>query len=236
MFTNSSDIYDLVYSFKDYEKESADIIQVIKSARPECKSILDIGCGTSEHHKYLSNHFFIDGIDLNEEFIVTSKQKNPSGHYSIENMKQFELNKQYDAIICLFSSIGYLQTIDEIISALKCFNKHLKPNGLLIVEPWFSKDNWHKGKINMVASDKEDIKICRMNRSYLSGNFSILNFHYLVGTMDKGVQHFQEEHKLRLTSKEEMFNAFKLADFDVTFDEKGLIGRGMYYGNKKTML
>jgi hypothetical protein len=52
--------------------------------------------------------------------------------------------------------------------------------------------------------------------------------------MEKGVQHFQEEHKLRLTSKEEMFNAFKLADLDVTFDEKGLIGRGMYYGNKKT--
>jgi len=84
MFKDSSDVYDLVYSFKDYGKESADIIQVIMRARPECKTILDIGCGTSEHHKYLSKHFSIDGIDLNDKFILTSKQKNPSGHYSVE--------------------------------------------------------------------------------------------------------------------------------------------------------
>ena len=30
-----------------------------------------------------------------------------------------------------------------------------------------------------------------------------------------------------------MFEAFKEAGFDVTFDEKGLTGRGMYYGIKK---
>ncbi len=85
----------------------------------------------------------------------------------------------------------------------------------------------------MIASDKDDIKICRMNRSYLSGDFSILNFHYLVGSMNNGIQYFQEEHKLRLTSKEEMFQAFKHANFDATFEEKGLVGRGMYYSTKK---
>jgi len=232
MFTDSSDIYDLVYSFKDYEKESADITQLIKNAQPECKTILDVGCGTSEHHKYLSKHFTIDGIDINKKFIDISKEKNPNGLYRVENMMKFELNKQYDVIICLFSSIGYLLTVEEIVSALKCFSKHLKPNGFLLVEPWFTKDNWQKGKLGMLPIDQEDLKICRINRSYLSGNYSILNFHYLVGTID-GVQHFQEEHKLRLTSKEEMFNAFKLAQFDVSFDEKGLVGRGMYYGIKK---
>lgn len=233
MFTDSSDIYDLVYSFKDYEKESADIIQLIKNSQPECKTILDVGCGTSEHHRHLSNHFIIDGIDINEKFIEISKKKNPDGQYRVENMVRFELNKQYDFIICLFSSIGYLQTVEEIVSALKCFNKHLKPNGFILVEPWFTKDNWQKGKLGMLPIDREDLKICRINRSYLSGDYSILNFHYLVGTLDGGVQHFQEEHKLRLTSKEEMLDSFKQAGLDVSFDEKGLIGRGMYYGNKK---
>ena len=206
---------------------------LLKNAQPECKTILDVGCGTSEHHKYLSKHFTIDGIDINAKFIELSKRKNPDGQYSVENMVQFDLNKQYDVIICLFSSIGYLQTVEEIVSALKCFNKHLKPNGLLLVEPWFTKDNWHKGKLGMLPIDQDDLKICRINRSFLSGDYSILNFYYLVGTMDSGVQHFEEEHKLRLTSKEEMFNAFKQAGFDVSFDEKGLIDCGMYYGVKK---
>jgi len=234
MFTDSSDIYDLVYSFKDYEKESADIIQTIKSVRPDCKSILDIGCGTSEHHKYLNKHFSVDGLDLNENFIKTSRQKNPGGQYSVGNMVRFGLNKQYDVIICLFSSIGYLQTLDEIVSALRCFHAHLKSNGLLIVEPWFNKSNWQSGKVHMVSVDQENLKICRMNKAFTSGDFTIINFHYLVGTEDNGVKHFVEEHKLRLTSEEEMVQAFKQADFEVTFDKKGLIGRGMFYGTKKT--
>lgn len=75
MFTDSSDIYDLIYSFKDYEKESNEITEIIKKVRPDCKKILDIGCGTSEHHKYLNKHFVTDGIDLNEKFIEISKQK-----------------------------------------------------------------------------------------------------------------------------------------------------------------
>lgn len=234
MFTDSSDLYDLIYSFKDYEKESSDIISIIEKKLPACKTILDVGCGTSEHHKYLSKHFSIDGIDLNEKFIEISKQKNLSGTYQIANMVQFDTHKQYDAILCLFSSIGYLQTTNEILSALKCFNKHLKPNGLLIVEPWFNKTNWHTGKIGMLPIDKDEIKICRINRSYLAGDYTILNFYYLVGTLQDGVQYFEEEHKLRLTSKEEMFEAFKLANFDVTFNKEGLIGRGMYYGVKNS--
>ncbi|WP_194774586.1 class I SAM-dependent methyltransferase [Pararhodonellum marinum] len=221
-----------MYSFKDYEKESAEILRIIKAIRPDCKTILDIGCGTSEHHRYLNKHFSIDGIDLNSKFIETSKKKNPAGHYRVENMVQFDLEKQYDVIICLFSSIGYLQTMNEIIAALKCFNKHLNTDGLVMVEPWLNKDTWQNGKVHMITIDNEDIKICRMNTSYTSGDLSILNFHYLVGTKDQGVQHFQEEHKLRLTSKEEMLKAFQLADFDVTFDEKGLFGRGMYHGKK----
>lgn len=147
-------------------------------------------------------------------------------------MMHFEMNKQYDVIICLFSSIGYLETLEEIKLAFTCFNNHLKPNGLLIVEPWFTKENWHKGKVLMLPVEREEIKICRMTRSYKSGDYSILDFNYLVGTTEHGIQVFKEEHKLRLTSKEEMLTIFRSAGFDVSFDEKGLTGRGMYYGVK----
>ena len=73
MFTESSDIYDLVYSFKDYKKEAEEIAAVIKAKRPGCNTILDIACGTAEHHKYLKETFEIDGIDINEKFIERSQ-------------------------------------------------------------------------------------------------------------------------------------------------------------------
>jgi ubiquinone/menaquinone biosynthesis C-methylase UbiE len=233
MFTASSDIYDLVYSFKDYKKETEEIIAIIKAKRPDCKTILDIACGTAEHHKYLKGNFEIDGIDINEKFIEIARLKNLNGSYSVGDMTKFNLDKKYDVVICLFSSIGYLRTFDSIVSALKCFNQHLNPNGLVIVEPWFTEENSLANRIDMTTYDKEDIKICRIAHSYPENEFSILNFHYLFGTIDQGVRHFEERHEVRRTSMKEMFEAFKEVNFDVTFDEKGLTGRGMYYGIKK---
>jgi ubiquinone/menaquinone biosynthesis C-methylase UbiE len=233
MFTESSDIYDLVYSFKNYKKEAEEITAIIKTKSPGCKTILDIACGTAEHHKYLKDNFEIDGIDINEKFIKIARPKNLNGSYSVADMTKFDLYKKYDAVICLFSSIGYLRTFNSIVSALKCFNQHLNPNGLVIVEPWFTEENSLASRIDMTTYDKEDIKICRIAHSYPENEISILNFHYLIATIDTGVRYFEERHEVRRTSIKEMFEAFKETNFDVTFDEKGLTGRGMYYGIKK---
>ena len=53
MFTKSSDFYDLLYSSKNYQKESEVLIGQIKKRKPAAKTILDIFCGTAEHHKNL---------------------------------------------------------------------------------------------------------------------------------------------------------------------------------------
>src|ERR1017187_2521542 len=224
MFTESSDIYDLVYSFKNYKKEAEEITAIIKAKRPNCKTILDIACGTAEHHKYLKYNFEIEGIDINEKFIKIASLKNLNSSYTVADMTKFNLNKRYDVIICLFGSIGYLRTFDNIVSALKCFNQHLNPNGFVIIEPWFTVENSPNSRIDMTTYDKEDIKICRIAISYPENEFSILNFYYLLGTIDEGVRYFKESHEVRRTSTKEMLEAFKEADFDVTFDEKGLSG------------
>ena len=84
----------------------------------------------------------------------------------------------------------------------------------------------------MLTYDRDDIKICRMNLSETNGRLSIVNFHYLLGTPDNGVRHFEERHEFALFSQDEMREAFEEAGFEVSYDEKGLIGRGMYFGTK----
>lgn len=230
MYTDSSAFYDLIYSFKDYKKEAAEIIDIVKAKRPGCKTMLDVGCGTSEHHKYLKDVYQIDGIDLNEKFIQIAQAKNEHGTYTLADMRNFRLNKKYDVIICLFSSIGYLKRLEEITLTLKNFGAHLNPRGLLMIEPWFTPGHYYTGKLGMLAFDKEDVKICRMTRSDRQNELSILNIHYLVATPENGIAHFEERHELRLTTVDEMLKAFEQAGFNVTFDEEGLTGRGMYYG------
>ncbi|XZF15558.1 class I SAM-dependent DNA methyltransferase [Chitinophagaceae bacterium MMS25-I14] len=229
MFTKSAHIYDLVYSFKDYRAEADKIGGEIHRLKPEARTLLDIACGTGEHHRYLKENFSVDGTDINEHFLEIARQKNPEGTYSNADMRSFELGRKYDVVTCLFSSVGYLKNLDEITSALRSFYNHLSPGGLLIVEPWFTEDNWKDGNTNMQTHNTDEVKVCRMHRSYKEGNISVLDFHYLIGTKDKDIQYFEERHELRLTSVAEMMEALVQAGFKSTYDPAGFTGRGVYY-------
>lgn len=229
MFAESSELYDLIYSFKDYAKESKEIYEMVRKYKPRANEVLDIGCGTGEHHKYLKDVYSLTGLDINPNFIEMARQKVPNAAYEVGDMRAFDLGKKFEVILCLFSSIAYIQNYEELISTLKTFRSHLQADGLLIIEPWISPENWYEGKLHMLTYENDDVKICRMNQSGREGEHSIINFHYLIGTEEEGVRHFEERHELLLLTVEQMKAAFVEAGFIVDHDPRGLIGRGMYF-------
>ncbi|MDQ6672729.1 MAG: hypothetical protein M3069_18635 [Chloroflexota bacterium] len=58
---------------------------------------------------------------------------------------------------------------------------------------------------------------------------SLLDFHYVVG-MPEGVEHFTERHELGLFTQDEYCQAAVAAGLETTFDQHGLIGRGLVIG------
>ena len=227
MFSVSAELYDAIYSFKDYSTESSKIRKLIEQERPGAKSILDVACGTAEHAKHLSANFQIDGIDVEPKFIEIARAKNPSGVYSVADMRSFRLGKRYDVVQCLFSSIAYLLMPNDIIAALKCFHAHLAPGGVILVEPWIAPSAYKPGHPSMITVDKPDLKVCRMNVSTCEGDVSIIHFHYLIGTQD-GVRHEEEIHRLSLIPTETMTKYFHAAGLRCQFDPIGLFDRGLF--------
>ena len=163
MFSKTAQYYDLLYSFKDYEKEAQQIKNLIAQEHPAARSILDVACGTAEHAKHLSKTFRIDGIDIEPEFVEIAQAKVPSGQFWVADMSDFNLGIRYDVVQCLFSSIGYLQKPEQVVDALICFKRHLNPEGIILVEPWLSPGQWNVGSPHMLTIDQPDLKICRMN-------------------------------------------------------------------------
>jgi SAM-dependent methyltransferase len=227
MFSISAELYDALYSFKDYAAESSKIRRLVERECPRAKTILDVACGTAEHAKYLSADFEIDGIDLEPKFIEIARTKNPGGNYSVADMRSFQLGKRYDVVQCLFSSIGYLLTPEDIIAALKCFRAHLAPGGIILVEPWLAPSAWKLGNPYMITVDKPNLKVCRMNVAEREGDISIIRFHYLIGT-NQGVRHEEEIHRLALIPTETMANYFHAAGLRCEFDRAGLFDRGLF--------
>ncbi len=237
MYYESYNYYDLIYYWKDYKRESDNLIKIINKYDALIKqnksyTLLDIGCGTAEHHKYLKKYFSIDGLDINKDFLNIAKKKNPECNYYEGNMMNFSLDKKYDIIVSLFSSIGYTKTIDNLNKAMKCFFEHLNPSGVLIIEPWFTPDKWIENKLTTNVVDREEIKICRMTKSSLNNNVSIMDMNYLIGTKTESIKYFKEEHKMGLFTIDEMKQAFTNNGLNVEYNAKGISDRGVYIGKK----
>lgn len=234
MFTKTAELYDLVYGFKAYNDEASKLHELIRKYKVSSgNTLLDIGCGTGHHIQYLKRLYEVQGLDLDNGLLEVARQRNPELTFHCADMTDFALDATFDVITCLFSSIGYVQTVAGLESAISRMAVHLKPGGVLFVVPWFTPETYTSGVVHALTVERPDLKLCRMNVSKVEGGVSILDFHYLLGT-PAGVEHFTEEHRLGLFSQEEHIQAFRKSGLDVSYDhggdQDGLLARGMYIG------
>lgn len=234
MFSQTPDLYDLIYSsFKDYEAEVDQICDLLASRASNAKTILDVACGTGEHSWRLARRgYSVDGLDIEPAFVESAGRKLPGATFECADMADFAFDRTYDVVLCLFSSIGYLCELDRVESALRCFRRHLGPGGIAVVEPWIEPDAWYPGSTHLVTAKSDSMKVARLSRSDREGAVSVIEFQYLVATSD-GIEHREETHRLGLFTRREMLACFEAAGFArVDFDEEGLIGRGMYVATR----
>jgi ubiquinone/menaquinone biosynthesis C-methylase UbiE len=199
MFTKSAAIYDAIYgTMKDYAVEAQQIHMLIQQYKHSSgTSLLDVACGTGGHLPFLKQDYSVEGLDLDEQMLAIARQHNPGVIFHQADMVDFSLNQQFDVILCLFSSIGYVKTVPRLYQALQTMHRHLLPGGVVIIEPWLTPQMYRAGHIGAVFVNQPDLKIARMNNTEVEDGVSIMNFHYLVAT-PQGIEHFTERHELGL--------------------------------------
>jgi len=232
MFLESAELYEAIYHFKNYGRECEILREIIGAAVPGARTILDVACGTGEHAKFLKEKYSVDGVDLNEEYLRAARLKNPAGKYARADMTDFDLGTTYDVVTCLFSAIGYVQTVDQMNRAIACMARHVKPGGVLIVEPWLTHENYKPGGTFIHAGEIGTDKVCRVSLSRQEGDLSVVLMHYLRTTADS-IEHYSERLELGLFSREEMTRAFESADLNVRYHPEGLMRRGLYLGRAR---
>lgn len=189
--------YDLIYSGKDYNKETKFLEFLIKKYKINGKSILEVGCGTGNHTILLKKQGFnIIGIDLNKEMLTIAKRKIKSANFIEGDMKKFKLKKRFDIIICLFSTMHYNLNYADLEKTIRNFHRHLKPNGLLIFDMGFNKERIIKrGVADIVNKFDNKVNIVRFSRSSIKGNILILHMAYILFKNNK-FYFGQEQHKV----------------------------------------
>ena len=199
MFTASAEFYDTIYStFKDYSGEAAQIADLLHRANARWRTVLDVACGSGEHARLLAaKGFVVDGLDLDPAFIRIAQQKHPAGQFFTADMSDFHLSRRYDAVLCLFSSIGYLQTLDRVRLALTRFREHLAPSGVIVIEPWFEPGVLDRTRVARNTGETNGVRVSRVSRVEIDGRLSRLHFDYEI-TDGMGTRYASEVHELGL--------------------------------------
>ncbi len=214
MFEQSAAYFDAFYSFLDYRAAGERLRSLIRERRPTAGSLLDVACGTGRHLEHLRREFDVEGLDISPALIDTARARCPDVPLHVADMTDFDLGRRFDVVTCLFCSIGYAVTLEKAKRAVACMANHLRPGGLLIVEPWVTPQTCWSNRVNSEVFDSPAMKIVRMHTHEIAGTTSVFDIHYLVGT-PKEVTHFVEREVMGLFTVDEYAAAFRGAGLEV---------------------
>jgi SAM-dependent methyltransferase len=229
IFLESAELYDSIYSFKNYSGECDRLRSLITKVVPDARTILDVACGTGEHARFLREDYLVDGIDINENYLGAARLKSPSGTFTRADLIDFDLGRTYDVVTCLFSAIGIVGTFERLERAIRCMAHHLRPRGVLIIEPWFTPEQWRPARSFILTGQVGGDKVHRISVSVKEGSRSVLLHHY-VRSGPYGIEYYDERIELGLFTRDEMTWAQNFAGIETQYDSEGLMGRGLYIG------
>jgi len=216
VFDRTAHVYDLLYAtVKDYHAEATELAALIRERCPRATSLLDVACGTGRHLQELRSSFAdIAGIDVEPGMLEVARGRLPDVRLELADMRAFELGRTFDAVTCLFSSVGYLSDLDDLTDAIARMREHVAPGGVLVVDGWIRPDAWWPGvNVHAYANDAAGVAVSRVSRTWREGSRTTLDMRYLIATAD-GFESLEEVHVLTLFADEEYRAAFAAAGLD----------------------
>jgi len=234
LYTDLAEYYDQIYHWKDYRKEVDEIRGLIrKHKRSPGIALLDVACGTGKHLSFLRRDFDCVGLDASAAMLAVAKRNTNGVRFVLGDMREFDLGKKFDVILCLFSAIGHLRTRNDLRRALLNFARHLKKGGVIIVEPWIQGPQWKGSMPRMQIYDSKPLKIIRLNYGRSDGTFSYIDERYLIGKKGKGIDYIVDRDKLRYFEPDFALSVLRGAGLEAEFTQDGLMpDRGLLIATK----
>jgi ubiquinone/menaquinone biosynthesis C-methylase UbiE len=232
-YERSSEVYDLLYSqVLDYEANAARLHELVQERTSGGTTLLEVACGTGAYLEPLSRNYRVTGVDLSPAMLDRARRRMPGAELIQADMEDFDLGKTFDVVVCLFSSIAYVQTLAGLRETIAGFARHLAPGGLVVLEPWFPPDQWMDAYVGAMSARDDDLAVGRVTTSRRDGNRVTMTFAFVVARPGGVVESFVEDHATGQFTVEEHLDAFAAAGLVAEHDTEGLMGRGLYLASR----
>lgn len=137
-----AELYDLFYAEKPYADEAAFVHHCIQTVKPNASRLLELACGTGTHALLLEKYGYkIIATDYSLDMLARAREKAQKDKSSVvflqQDMRTLDIpERPFDAIICLFDSLGYVATNKGLLQVLERIHGHLAPEGIFLFEFW----------------------------------------------------------------------------------------------------
>lgn len=201
-----SEVYDIIYSDKDYKKECDFLEEIFSKFGSKISSILDLGCGSGGHSVILSDRGYkIVGVDKSPHMIKRAKEKAKSKNLDCtfleHDIRYFKTNTKFDAVISMFAVASYQTENEDVISFFKTAFDHLRSGGLFTFDFWFGPAVLReKPQVKIKEINQDDLKIIRITepKTDILNNTVDVNFKvFIINRNNNVVEEFEEKHKMR---------------------------------------
>lgn len=108
-------------------------------ALPPGGAILDVPCGWGRHSIALAREGFrVTGLDLSETLLARARKRAAAASVDVEfvrgDMREIPWQGRFDAVLSLYSSLGYFLSDDEDLRVLRGAREALRPDGVFVME------------------------------------------------------------------------------------------------------
>lgn len=222
-FAEYAQIYDILYKEKDYDGECAFLKDIFKRyCRRQVKDILDVACGTGNHILPLAScGFSVAAQDISACMLKIARDKAKSSKLKIKfignrAMQDFKHDKEFDAVIAMFASIGYLTSFRDLRRALKNIRGCLRDGGIFIFDFWNKiavRKYYMPHKENVYVDGNK--KVIRVSDTILDNKNSVAKIRYKCTYFikDKKKKAIDELHLMRYYTAKEVSDLLESCGF-----------------------
>jgi SAM-dependent methyltransferase len=188
--------YDDFYcSKKDYSKEALSVVEVFKKhGLLSSDRIIDIGCGTGEHARYIATQGYqVKGIDISPHMIQSALSKvSPSLPLSFACQSILEEREAYNFACSLFNVINCLPDKNALFEFMQGASRVLRKGGIFICEAWRAEATLANPP--QCIRDEVTVRGKTVNRTVsplldTGSRVCILNYSYEMDARQESVRH-----------------------------------------------
>lgn len=139
-----AEFYDIFYSLKPYAEEAQFVCECLEQYGLSCSGlrVLELACGTGNHALQLVRlGCHVTATDLAPGMLSIAKSKAKAQGLALAFLEQdmrFLTTPEapFDAVLCLFDSIGYVQTDEALDQVFSGVRSSLRTGGIFLFEFW----------------------------------------------------------------------------------------------------